>query len=150
MRSTPPRRSYAALVPRPSTSEVVACAALGVTNWLMIFLLARATQPPPWEEYFLTEYLAEAWRAHPLWLVPVQAAMGWVAARAASVRWQGALVAGVGAYILAVLVEFARDETSHNLIPFELGRWAVVCAPLALGALLGRWKASTGAAPSAR
>ncbi len=76
-----------------------------------------------------------------MWIGPVQFAVGYFAGRLGGTRWWSALVACVGAYLIPVFIEGARERTSHNLIPFELALWTFVCGPVALGALLGRLQA---------
>lgn len=110
---------------------------IGALNWAFVYIVARLTEPAPSAEYFLTGQLIDAWWAHWFWMGPVQLAMGYVGGRLGRVRWWSALVACVGCYMIPVFVEFGRDATSHNLIPFEVAFWAFVCGPLALGAVLG-------------
>lgn len=115
---------------------------VGALNLAFVFTVARLTEPAPSGEYFLTHGLMDAWWARWFWMGPVQLGMGYVAGRLGHVTWWGALGACAGGYMLPVMVEFNRDDTSHNLIPFELAFWAFTCGPVALGALLGRSRAA--------
>ena len=124
---------------------------LGVAN--LAFFLVVGNWGRSWPgtgEYFLTGALEDLWWSpRGLWMAPVQFVLGYVAGRAGGLRWWTALLGCVAVYFALVMMEFAYDETSHNLLPFELVFWAASCSPVALGALLAQLQARrAGRVPS--
>ena len=113
---------------------IVALAGTLLTLW-MHHLLYEPTRPAS-PEYALTGLLLGNYTRG------VAAILGVVGLVVGFVHRTHPVAVGAGLILVAAgatVYEIQRFPTSHNLLPFDVVSWAVMAAPLMLGALSGNW-----------